>query len=63
MNYWVVALLVTCVAPDGNTAPCRIIENSIMDNSTIFLTEEKCLAYVEGSKRRTCVAEKETVAK
>lgn len=55
MNVWVLALLVTCVMPDGNTHSCRVIENSIYLGHSVFLKKEDCLADIEGSLRRTCV--------
>jgi hypothetical protein len=56
-TYWVVATLVTCAAaqPYPTTQPCRMIENSYFGGHTIFLTKEECLAYTQGTTRRSCV--------
>lgn len=59
MTVWVIAVLVTCAAPDGSLQPCRMILNSYLGGHTMYLRKKQCLAEVEDSNRRTCVETRE----
>lgn len=55
MIYWVIAIAVSCVMPNGDIEPCQMIQNSYLGGHTIFLRKEDCLKDIGDTKRLSCI--------